>query len=193
MCHFVELCLKKDHSERPDSVSLVCFFIFIRELSNSWVIYTSLESFIWDMTHSERLDSVSPEFFFCKYENCFIRGLFVWDVTRSYETWLAHMRHDSLVWDMTRSYETWLAHMRHDSLIWDMTRSYETWLAHLRHDSLIWDMTRSERLDPLSLVSFLVKYESCLIWGGFIRVMAHLYDTWLTQSGLMSLACCFFF
>jgi len=39
ICHFVELCLKKDHSERPDSVSLVSFSIFVRELSSSWSIY----------------------------------------------------------------------------------------------------------------------------------------------------------
>ena len=63
----------------------------------------------------------------------------------------------------------------------------------MRRDSLIWDMTHSECLDPLSRVVFLFKYEDCLIWGGFIRVMAHLYDTWLTQCVLMSLAWCFFF
>jgi len=69
-----------------------------------------------------------------------------WDMTRSYETWLVHMRHDS--------YESWLIyiHMRHDSYtrliyiymshvscicIWVMTQVYETWLVHMEHDSFI--------------------------------------------------------
>jgi len=64
-------------------------------------------------------------------------------MTHSYETWLIHMRHDSLIWDMTHSYVIWLIYMRHDSFIWDMTHSYETWLIHMWHDSIICDMPHS--------------------------------------------------
>ena len=56
-------------------------------------------------------------------------------MTHSYETWLIHMRHDSIISDMPHSYEAWFIRMRHDSFIWVMTHSYETWPIHMRHDS----------------------------------------------------------
>jgi len=103
---------------------------------------------------------------------CMALDSFIWDMTRSYGTWLVHMGHDSFIWDMTRSYGTWLVHMGHDSFIWDMTRSYETWLVHMGHDSFIWDMTRS--------------YGTCLVHMGhdsFIWDMTRSHGTCLVHMG----------
>ena len=54
------------------------------------------------------------------------------------ETWLLHMRCDSLMCDMTDAYVTWLIHMWHDPSICHMIHSCVT------HDSFICGMTPSE-------------------------------------------------
>jgi len=110
------------------------------------------DSFIWDMTHScmihksftnpsclKRLIHVcSMRYVTNMNESC------ICDMTRSYATWLRHVRHATFIqvmwliytWHDAFLYVTWLIYTWHDScihvtrLIGDMPHSSVTWLIH---------------------------------------------------------------
>jgi len=88
------------------------------------------------------------------------RFLCIRDTTRSYMTWLIHMRHDSLITAKSSEISTWLIDMWHDSVMCDM-------LIHTWHDSRVRHVTYSR-----------VKRFIYMWHNSFICYMTYSYVAW---------------
>jgi len=118
--------------------NFVCLYIykyFYRTyLYRTWLVHVGHDSFIW-LSHSWGTWLVYERDMTHSNATCLVhrgRGMFMWDMTRSYETWLAdatdtpapmiHIGHDWVLRNLTRSFGKRLVHMGHDSFMGYMTR-----------------------------------------------------------------------